>query len=186
MIWKKELAYSPSNYAKGHVFINQVKEPYIELSVLPCSGCTACPPYGVLIINMETGAKKFLGTAGNVEINLGQNSISYQMLTEDYPCNEVGMCPCATKETGLFLTEPLPLIPTTALAPSSIPTTILGTTNTWTSPKDDMTMVYIPAGEFSMGNSNGFPMMNDPFTLFIWIRTGLTRLKLPMRCLHNS
>ena len=172
VIWKKGLAYSPSNDAKGNVLINQVKEPYIELSILPCSGCSPCPPYGVLILNMETGAKKFLGTAGNVEIDLSQNLVSYQMLTIDYACDVVGICPCATKETGLFLTEPLPLIPTTTLAPLSSPTIILGTTNTWISPKDDMTMVYIPAGEFSMGNSNGFPNERPVHTVYLdsyWI-----------------
>ncbi|MFZ5858052.1 MAG: formylglycine-generating enzyme family protein [Chloroflexota bacterium] len=157
VIFEKGLAYSPSNDAKGGVLISQVKEPYMELAILPCGGCSPCPPYGVLIINMETGAKKFLGTVGNVEIDLNQNLVSYQMLTIDYACNETSICPCAEKETGTVLTESLPLTPMAALTIPSTPAAVLGATTTWTSPKDNMTMVYVSAGEFSMGSSGGFP-----------------------------
>jgi formylglycine-generating enzyme required for sulfatase activity len=43
--------------------------------------------------------------------------------------------------------------PTLALPPSPSPT--LGIGSQWTSPVDDMVMVYVPAGDFSMGGEHG-------------------------------
>ena len=114
VIWKKEIVRwdnveeNPYDEFRGFARINQIKEPYLELSILPCFGCTPCPPYGVLILNSETRKEKFLGEAGNVEFNLDQNTFSYQLIAEDTECNKPSICPCEVEIAGPIYTETLP------------------------------------------------------------------------------
>ena len=69
------------------------------------------------------------------------------------------------------------LPPTVTPSPSSTPTSwpptpVLGLGSTWTSPKDGMSMVFVPAGDFEMGRDEGWLFQRPAHTVHLdsfWI-----------------
>jgi formylglycine-generating enzyme required for sulfatase activity len=62
--------------------------------------------------------------------------------------------PTAMLPTAMKFPTPT-IVPTAMLLSSASLTPSLGVGSTWNSPKDSMTMLYIPAGDFSMGSETG-------------------------------
>jgi formylglycine-generating enzyme required for sulfatase activity/tRNA A-37 threonylcarbamoyl transferase component Bud32 len=68
-----------------------------------------------------------------------------------------------------------PPVTSTSIATSTpriTPTPVLGVGSTWISPKDGMTMLYIPAGDFSMGSNDGSDDEKPVHTVYLdayWI-----------------
>ena len=60
---------------------------------------------------------------------------------------------CSSPQT--LAASPVPITPIATFTPTVTPTPILGVGSTWISAKDGMTMMYVPAGEFSMGSNEG-------------------------------
>ncbi len=108
-----------------------------------------------------TTNSRWLGIGGTILIALVFAAFSGNYLLNNLPAIEISTVTSSiTSESPIATaTEPLALtatkIPATATFTSTPPTPTLGIGSTMISEKDGMVLVYVPAGEFTMGSNDG-------------------------------
>lgn len=93
LVWSHNIG--SNKYPKaGPALIDIIEsDKYIVLSLGICYPCDEFEPHGSVILNLQTGAEKYLGEIGNLRFNLTDNTLSYKKLASfDEACEPSPGC----------------------------------------------------------------------------------------------
>ena len=117
-IWEHELRSGDFPYNGGMAYVNKlIADKYVVFSIIKGSNPLQELPAGVVVKNLQSGAEKVLGVAGDLQIDLKNKSVSYKIISETKVLCEGENDPdCFAGDTykrgyapsGQVLTQPLP------------------------------------------------------------------------------
>lgn len=77
----------------GGALIDEIAGHIVVLRLFPCNACDAFTPHAIVLLNVATGNELYLGTVGDVQIEVAGNVVSYRNLAESrVPCEPSPGC----------------------------------------------------------------------------------------------
>ncbi|HET7090958.1 MAG TPA: hypothetical protein VFL17_20190 [Anaerolineae bacterium] len=77
----------------GGALIDEIVGHIVVLPLFPCNACDAFTPHAIVLLNVTTGNELYLGTVGDIRIDVAGNVVSYRNLAESrVPCEPSPGC----------------------------------------------------------------------------------------------
>jgi hypothetical protein len=107
-IWQHDERTGNPPFNLGEAYVTQfIPNQYVVFDIITNNPPPGEMPEGTVILNMQTGNEKVLGVAGDVQVNLTNNKLSYKEISQvEVPCKKPRDPVCFVGDTYKYGYEP--------------------------------------------------------------------------------